>query len=403
MSHLGSTIVQRGRKRGTAELLSPAQAPPPARPMLYQLHLLRAFAVLLVVVDHACLATSERIHVSALCVQLAWLAGFLGVTIFFTISGYIMLETSGAQPASATNAKRFFTRRLVRIVPMYYLATALSLAVALGHLQSAASGLNPAVIAGSLLFIPVANARGVMEPVLTQGWTLNYEMLFYLLVACSLLLRPRARAVALAAVIVGWVGAAAIAVRSGYDIGPTLRFWAAPIALNFVFGLLLAAYGRRRAGAGSPWLALALVAGLAACLFGAVTIVSHQQAGYVIVFGWKLDVAVYAVSAVSCWLCTRTNTPLPTFGLQGAAARLGTLLGDASYTTYLLHLFVIAAVVRVCASAGAGLGLTLLGSVLLAFAVTAWVHRVVELPLNAWMRRPHLRARGRLGAMRHAS
>ena len=401
MSHLGSIVVERDLKRGGAGPLSPAEASSTA-PMLYQLHLLRAFAVLLVVLDHACLAISERIPVSSLYVQLAWLAGFLGVTIFFTISGYIMMETTAAQPASVTNANQFFRRRLLRIVPMYYLATALSLAVALGHGPLAASGLDRTAIAGSLLFIPVANARGAMEPLLAQGWTLNYEMLFYLLVACSLLLRPRARPLALAGLIVGCVGAAALAERWGYQLGPILRFWAAPIALNFVFGVLLAAYGRRRAGTGSPWLALALVAGSSVCLLGAVIVASRQPGGYVVVFDWKLDVAMYAASALSCWLCTRTNTPLPNAGLRGAVARLGVLLGDASYTTYLLHLFVIAVVVRLCLSAGVGMGAAMVASVLGAFAATVCVHRVVERPLLAWLRRPPAGAARRQVVVRHA-
>ena len=375
-----------------------------ARPMLHQLHLLRAIAVLLVVLDHTCLAISERMVVHPLCIELAWLAGFLGVAMFFTISGYIMVETTRTQPPRKRVVRQFLVRRLMRIVPMYYLATGLCIVAALAHLSNSASALDPVAILCSLLFIPVATADHGVEPVLTQGWTLDNEMAFYVLFGASLLLPVRIRAASLASLLIGLVAGAALLGRIGYDIGATARFLAAPIILNFVSGLMLASYGRSVVGRGSPWrpalLVIILVAGLC-CAFAAAWQMSPD---HVVLFGWWLHAAVLAVTTCSCWLCTRSNTPFPTRGLGGIVAWFCVLLANASYAIYLFHLFVITVVVRVAIFAGIGPVGTGFCCVILATAITMLVHCHVEQPVNGWLHRLSLRRRGdQIGEMRDAS
>ena len=383
----------------SAEILSPARG----RPMLYQLHLLRAFAVLLVVLDHSCLAINERIPMDPLFIQLAWLAGFLGVAIFFTISGYIMVETTRSQKPSERIVLSFLYRRVLRIVPMYYLATGLCVLAALAHRGGSTETMNPVTVIASLLFIPIANARDVMEPVLGQGWTLNNEMFFYLLFGVSLTLPTGIRAATLAFLLVGLVAGAAMLGWAGYDIGPTGRFLAAPIVLNFISGLLLASYGRVIAARGSPWRPVLLILIVSIGLFVIVTYAAETQPDHVIVFGWWLHAAVFTVAAWCCWLCTRSNTPFPTDGVEGGLARLGILLGDASYATYLFHLFVIAAVVRLSLIAGAGAAETGFYCVTLAIGITAILHRVVEQPVNAWIRQLTRRRRRHDREMRYTS
>ncbi len=420
MSGIGSSLTWRHVRRRSAdqswtnqasarggphaEAPEEALSATPARPMLYQLHVLRALAVLLVVLDHSCLAIADHMPVPPLCIQLAWLAGFLGVAIFFAISGYIMVATTRSQPRTQRAVVRFLARRLMRIVPMYYLATGLSILFALSHLSSGSSALNPLVVICSLLFIPIADAHHVVQPVLTQGWTLNNEIFFYLLFGVLLLLPSRARAATLAGLLVIAAAIGALCNRSGYDLGEVAGFLTAPITLNFVPGLLLAAYSRSKVGRGSPWQPTLVVTTLAIGLFAGVFYVWETQPGHVVVFGWWMHVAVLAVAASSCWLCTRSNTPFPTTGVSGAAARLAMLLGDASYTTYLFHLFVISAVVRVCLFAGIGPAFTAVCCVVLAIAFSALLHLRVERHLNAWMRRlsPRLRG-GRYRGVRYAS
>ena len=55
--------------------------------------------------------------------------------------------------------------------------------------------LNASMIIQSLLFIPFYNENfGSFSPILNIGWTLNYEMFFYLIFYISMLISVRYRA-----------------------------------------------------------------------------------------------------------------------------------------------------------------------------------------------------------------
>jgi exopolysaccharide production protein ExoZ len=84
----------------------------------------------------------------------------------------------------------FSHRRVIRIVPMYWLATTVKLVVMVlaGEFVLHAR-LSPLDTVMSYLFLPTRNSDGNVFPLLGVGWTLNFEMLFYLLFALALSLR----------------------------------------------------------------------------------------------------------------------------------------------------------------------------------------------------------------------
>jgi|GEM_PF-1033801 len=128
---------------------------------------------------------------------------FQGVSIFFVISGFIMTYISNTSP------EYFFARRVIRIVPLYWMITFLYiLTTNLGLTNplyifpvlkdwatrdpmqilnwiSSQNGItnneNISNIIKSLLFIPYVNSSGNVHPVLGVGWSLNLEMYFYLI------------------------------------------------------------------------------------------------------------------------------------------------------------------------------------------------------------------------------
>jgi peptidoglycan/LPS O-acetylase OafA/YrhL len=204
-----------------------------AREKLNSIQLLRALAALAVVADHTLLVI-DRWAGAAWMAPLARAMGAGGVYLFFVISGLIMLHTSGREFGQPGGWRRFLTRRLERIVPLYWLVTGTRVAgrVVLGR------RLDWPLIASSLLFFPHLN-DGKMRPLIGMGWTLNYEMLFYVLFAVALLLPRR---IGLAALF-GSFGVLAVA---GLAINPTLaaavtpvQFWTAPIILLFVAGVAI--------------------------------------------------------------------------------------------------------------------------------------------------------------------
>jgi peptidoglycan/LPS O-acetylase OafA/YrhL len=90
-----------------------------------------------------------------------------GVDLFFIISGFIMCLTIHNRDV---NCFSFFINRLIRIWPLYIIATIITAGPALF------------TIAGvkSVLFYPFMLPD---YPVLSQGWTLVYEIYFYILIS----------------------------------------------------------------------------------------------------------------------------------------------------------------------------------------------------------------------------
>jgi exopolysaccharide production protein ExoZ len=116
--------------------------------------------------------------------------GWLGVQVFFIISGFIMVHTTGGIRSDfVAGAKKFFKNRVIRIVPLYYICTFLMIAHSLddGYLFE-----NGSRLVRSLLFIsPMTSQQGPEYgmPSLDVGWSLNYEMLFYFLFTLAIFFR----------------------------------------------------------------------------------------------------------------------------------------------------------------------------------------------------------------------
>ena len=102
--------------------------------------------------------------------------GAFGVDIFFCISGFMIMFTT------EKSTKYFLRKRLIRILPLYYLMTLvtyLSLLLFPSMFQQTRHNLSHLV--KSLLFVPFDIGGGIIQPLVRIGWTINCEMLFYLL------------------------------------------------------------------------------------------------------------------------------------------------------------------------------------------------------------------------------
>lgn len=248
-----------------------------------------------------------------------------GVDIFFVVSGFVMVQASGQLFGRATSWREFMSRRLARVAPLYWLTTACFLAVALsapGLVNASPTALGHTI--ASFLFVPIRRADGLVQPVYSLGWTLNYEMAFYLLFALSLALSRRS-AVALVTATLFCVVAAG---RLTNDLPDALAFWSNPIILEFALGMGLGLARAEGVAFGPATRAAFALAGLA--LFA---IAAFDQADL-------LRPLFFGVPAACLVAAAGLGQP------RGGAAerprdRLVVLLGDASYALYLIHPFVI--------------------------------------------------------------
>jgi len=115
---------------------------------------------------------------------LAQFCGAIGVDIFFFISGFI-IYTSIEKTAYYNKPIDFFKKRLLRILPLYYLVIGSFLLMHFLLDQFRHSLLSPEYtgwdLVRSLLFIPISNQGQYQDPLVFLGWSLNFEMLFYVI------------------------------------------------------------------------------------------------------------------------------------------------------------------------------------------------------------------------------
>ena len=342
-------------------------------PPLLSLQVLRAVAALLVLIHHAGYdadTIAERTARTAFGLDRFFDWGF-GIHLFFVISGFIMVRTA-RDFGSARGSLVFLTRRLIRVVPLYWLMTSLVLVGAVlapELLNMPIGGVDVAV--GSYLFVPVLRAGGEIRPVLGQGWTLDYEMFFYALFAMAMLLPRRAGLASLAVVLIGLVLIGRFAHPSLVAFG----VWTDGLLLEFLFGLAIGLAQET----GSKLGARAAVVGV---MVGIVSAIAFGPACRAIggVPAW-LDQGLPAAAIVgACVLGPRWR---PSQGILMLAA-----IGDASYSLYLCHPFVVRllrnawlALLPTTVPLGVELALGCLASV----AAALLLHRGVEAPMTLWL------------------
>ncbi len=303
--------------------LDPASA---ETPPLLSLQVLRAVAALLVLIHHAGYdadTIADRTARAAFGLDRFFDWGF-GIHLFFVISGFIMVRTARGY-GSAKGGLVFLTRRIIRVVPLYWLMTSLVLlgaALAPELLNMPIGGL--AVAMGSYLFVPVLRDGGELRPVLGQGWTLDYEMFFYVLFAVSMLLPRRVGLAGLASVMIGLV----LIGRFAHPANAALGVWTDTLLLEFLFGLAIGLL--QEAGASLGYRAAVAVATL-----GIVSAIAFGPACAACggVQTW-IDQGVPAALIVAACVLGPV-WPVTRWTLVLAA------IGDASYSLYLFHPFVI--------------------------------------------------------------
>jgi exopolysaccharide production protein ExoZ len=342
--------------------------------VLPNLQICRGLAALLVVVGHSLHdldSIAAREGLEPLRTSVIW---GCGIDIFFVISGFIMVHVAASDFAVPGAPWRFMTKRIARIAPLYWLVTTtliLGALVAPGLLNVPIGGARH--IISSYLFIPDWRPdMSVVRPVMALGWTLNYEMLFYVFFAGSMFM-PFNRAIALlTALFVGGVAA-----RAFFRIEQTqLAFWMDPLILEFLFGAYVGiAY---RAG----W-RLNAPAALALGALGFVLVTTNLPEA----LGLNVDAQFirYGVPAAML-IAAATMGPSPPDKLP---VGFGVALGDASYALYLSHPFVIRPLREIWLKAGgAALPLWAFSVVcaILAVLVAFALHQYLELPIARGLR-----------------
>ncbi len=259
--------------------------------------------------------------------------GAAGCDLFFVVSGFIMVHTTWDSPGGPRIAARFFARRFARIWPVYVIATFAYLAAHGTLVAWLTSWTSILRLAKAFVFYP---SHRQAPPYFgwtpnSVGWTLNYEVWFYLLFAISLL-AGRRRLVTLASLFALFLVAVPFAITGHVDASADHDYAMSPVILDlgacsmaweFLAGAAIGAIYRSEVRLGNREL-------LGTFAILSVTAVVWQQLSDQWschgMTGWG-PAMIVMVLALALWNKERPIT----------APRSLVWLGDISFSLYLVH------------------------------------------------------------------
>ncbi len=308
------------------------------------------------------------------------------VMLFFVISGYVMVTASRRQFGMAGARRIFWTRRAVRILPPYWIATAAFVAASAWALSAA---FTTRELALSLALIPYWPEAGIQSlralPVLWVGWTLFYELVFYCVFGLFVGYGRTATLAGSAAVLITLVALGTLVGSANAFVWMLTR----PVLVMFLVGMGLAILREQRRILPLALRGLALAGALAAWW-----LIPRSANADALGFDYLAWCGVPAGLIAIAVMGGRTALPFP--ALQNAA-------GDVSYALYLLHLPVAVAwlgvFVRTPLVASGAWGYLLSAGVLV-LAVSWLFHTRIEAPMTRALNRGLSATRQRPSARR---
>ena len=342
---------------------------PPRRGRLERLNALRGPAALLVLFYHVRQIAARDMGSSGIFEF--WRFGHAGVDLFFVISGFVIYLVHRGDVARPQAAATFLKRRLIRVYPPLWVVTT---GVLIGALITAHAvrpeKLNLMFVVKSYLLWPIQGALPLVPP----AWTLSHEVKFYLFFAAAIALPRRVWKPLLVAIFAGSVVVGLCEMWMPDALPFALTFVLSPYNLEFAAGTAVAALVLARTPTALP-----LWGVLGVCIW--IVAAAHDQslAGpdvtQVIRYGLPSALIVLAVSA--------RDLEFPEFN-----APVLRLLGDASYSIYLVHLPVIIVAIRLANGLHAGpTATTLVAVAVIATIAGVAFHVAVERPVTRFLNR----------------
>ena len=348
-------------------------AAPPRSGRFDSIQVLRGVAAILVVIDHLIEDFGTHSATASRLTYLGYECGRFGVLIFFVISGFIMMKSAYKENDPRYTPIEFWYHRIIRVVPLYWICTAVAVLFLINR-----SGPWPSIgsIVASLFFLPLSLRFGVeMNPLLGQGWTLYYEMFFYLVfAACLALPRLWGSFVCMGIMVVlamfGDRLSASVPTLCAGVVTFYTRYFIILFAIGMLIGLVEGRVWRFRIPTLASAMFISLLIAFALLQFVLGTIGSELPT--------SIEVTDFALATAIVFVAAFTRQ-LSATGLSHSLLRLG----DASYSIYLTHNFALGILAKLLIE---HLHLSLavffplaLGSALLAGLVT---YRLVEIPVT---------------------
>ncbi|MHA8095454.1 acyltransferase family protein [Aquirufa lenticrescens] len=328
--------------------------------MINNIQLLRLLASFLVIFYH-----NQFINIKI---------GSFGVDIFFVISGFIISIVVNR------SSQYFLSKRLIRLLPMYSIFTLLFVLIAyLFPHQYNSNNISAESFIKSILFIPYhLNNSG---PLLSIGWTLNYEMYFYFIISLFIFFSRNPHTILIGASFLLMTINLTSTICSNYFQSFHLNYYGNYMSLEFIYGIFLFYISRnkllRKVITNINVVILLIIAMILVIIMTVLEKNEINSYRYVF-FGLPSFMLVML-------FVFQENHKSPNRILRGLIR-----LGNSSYIIYLLHPFILKGVYFIL------LGIIMndyisigafLGAIFLIFSLSVWIHETIEVRILFYLNR----------------
>ena len=305
-------------------------------------------------------------------------AGSFGVDIFFIISGFII-----AYVVNFTT-KDFLIKRIIRIVPLYIIATSCTIFLTILKPQWFKSViLSIEAVLKSFLFIPYRLEQS--GPILSLGWTLNFEMFFYLAMTVCILFIKNKKKLVVACSLLLTVFLIIIYVYP-VDYYP-LNFYRKGLLPEFIYGLFLYYFWEyiKNIKAKDKIRILYFTIGVCALIFLIYSDLT-KEFNYI---SRNIRTGIPCLLIVAGFMSVE-----PFLNGKSKTVKLLSLIGDSSYAMYLFHPFILFGFTRVVFPYVFGaetntflevFKFIIASSTLI--VVSVLIYKFLDKPLNAYLRK----------------
>ena len=293
--------------------------------------------------------------------------GYFGVEIFNVISGFIVVYNT----ENKRRCSWFLLKKFIRIVPLYWTFTFLFYGIiSIIPSISVMSEAKPEYLIKSMLFIPFTNSRGFETPILGAGWTLNYEMFFYLIFFLAIHISHKHRALICGTVLTGLV-----ILHSFFAESFIAQYYTNSILLEFVMGLIafyiLKLLSRIRIHKTSRFILSVIVVVM-------VILLAVNETAYANV-ARCFRLGIPAVILFTVLICLNRDKEFPNIFVK---------LGNATYSIYLVEYFTSAAYKLFSANKNMGIRFAMLIlCILVTLLIGYFSYKIVEIRFGEWIKR----------------
>ena len=321
-------------------------------------------------------------------------AGAFGVDIFFVISGFVIAYVV----SHGGDNKEFLVKRFIRIEPTYLLTT-VTVILATIYFPAAIKTTKISFLGfiKSLLFIPDSENMG--RPILPQGWSLNYEMFFYVVMyLCVLFVKnKRYLTLACASTLVAFSIARSFCNTKSF----ILNYYDASLLFEFIYGIAL--YHVYAALLKKHKLGITVNCSVKTIILTTLALLSYGFLFYCEVGRrlWSLSrgisIGIPALVLVSAVLFLEEEI----YRNHNRILQLFVECGEASYVIYLIHYHIVAFLTRTVFDRVLGTDCEIIYEsvkVIIIFSLTITagilIHRFIDMPIQRYLKKALIKKAG---------